>query len=350
MAERELQTAGFLDDAYDSVAGAADHLAGSTDEAVARTFDDEEGGGIIDGTAGFFDHAAGSIDESIGRTFDDQEGGGVVDGLVNTVTLGSLGNNSQNQGDSDVPGYIQNMDASMEEVDTAVQPGGQALHTVRLSNGNGVIPDDAIDRRAPDARDIVSEEGIALGLGAAGAAAATGAVSGFSAGSIVPGIGNAAGTVVGAAAGITGSVLGAQVEQAVGSVGVLTTAVVQTEEGYAGQNVTSVGVPPAGIGQNNKTIELTHPVPEEPGEYTVRVVSQGFQSENIIKTMEFPITVEEDTPETNIDDDGNGGNGDGGFSIMNFARNNPAAAGAIGVGSLIAVNAFATGAGEGIVQ
>jgi hypothetical protein len=35
---------------WNDVAGAADHLAGSTDEAVARTFDNEEGGGVIDGT------------------------------------------------------------------------------------------------------------------------------------------------------------------------------------------------------------------------------------------------------------------------------------------------------------
>lgn len=34
---------------YDDIAGAADHLAGSTDEAFARQFDDEEGGGIIEG-------------------------------------------------------------------------------------------------------------------------------------------------------------------------------------------------------------------------------------------------------------------------------------------------------------
>lgn len=50
------QTGGIFDDiggavggAYDAVAGAADWAAGSTDEAVARTFDDEPGGGIIDG-------------------------------------------------------------------------------------------------------------------------------------------------------------------------------------------------------------------------------------------------------------------------------------------------------------
>lgn len=54
--DHPIQTAGifsgvadFAGDAYDTVAGAADWAAGSTDEAVARTFDDEPGGGIIHG-------------------------------------------------------------------------------------------------------------------------------------------------------------------------------------------------------------------------------------------------------------------------------------------------------------
>jgi len=34
--------------AYSTVAGAADHLAGSTDEALGRQFDDEPGGGTFD--------------------------------------------------------------------------------------------------------------------------------------------------------------------------------------------------------------------------------------------------------------------------------------------------------------
>lgn len=56
------------EDAYGTVAGTADHLAGSTDEAVARQFDDEEGGGFADYDtwAGLADHAAGSTDEWVG--------------------------------------------------------------------------------------------------------------------------------------------------------------------------------------------------------------------------------------------------------------------------------------------
>ncbi|WP_435358443.1 hypothetical protein [Haloarchaeobius sp. DFWS5] len=75
---------------WDSAAGLADDLAGSTDEAVARTFDDEAGGGIIDGTtetigagydtvAGTADHLAGSTDEAFARQFDDEAGGGILD-------------------------------------------------------------------------------------------------------------------------------------------------------------------------------------------------------------------------------------------------------------------------------
>ena len=73
--------------AYQGVAGVADHLAGSTDEAVGRQFDDQEGGGVADGIvdtgAGIGDFLAGDIDESIGRQFDDEEGGGFADGIRN---------------------------------------------------------------------------------------------------------------------------------------------------------------------------------------------------------------------------------------------------------------------------
>ncbi|QCC47442.1 hypothetical protein [Halobellus limi] len=39
---------GVLGDAYDTVAGAADHAAGSVDESIGRQFDDETGGGFFD--------------------------------------------------------------------------------------------------------------------------------------------------------------------------------------------------------------------------------------------------------------------------------------------------------------
>lgn len=67
---------------FDTVAGTADHLAGSTDEAFARSVDDTEGGGLWDGFTGVLDHSAGSVDESVARQFDDEEGGGFADAFV----------------------------------------------------------------------------------------------------------------------------------------------------------------------------------------------------------------------------------------------------------------------------
>jgi hypothetical protein len=66
---------------YDTVAGAADHLAGSTDEAFARSFDNQQGGGMYDGLAETTDHLAGTTDEAFARSFDNQQGGGLWDGF-----------------------------------------------------------------------------------------------------------------------------------------------------------------------------------------------------------------------------------------------------------------------------
>lgn len=42
--------------------------------------------GVWSDMTGALDHAAGSTDEAIGRTFDNQPGGGVIDGTTETVT------------------------------------------------------------------------------------------------------------------------------------------------------------------------------------------------------------------------------------------------------------------------
>jgi hypothetical protein len=59
---------------WNDVAGVADHLAGSTDEAVARQFDNTPGGGASDVVAqqwwGLFDWAAGDVDDTIRSTAD----------------------------------------------------------------------------------------------------------------------------------------------------------------------------------------------------------------------------------------------------------------------------------------
>jgi len=67
------------------VAGGLDHAAGSMDEAFARSFDDNPGGGLWDGFAGGLDHAAGNLDESFARQFDDKPGGGFGDELLNLL-------------------------------------------------------------------------------------------------------------------------------------------------------------------------------------------------------------------------------------------------------------------------
>ena len=66
---------------FSGITGTLDHLAGSTDEAIGRQFDDEPGGGFADPdtwtSAG--DDLAGNVDEAIGRQFDDEKGGGFID-------------------------------------------------------------------------------------------------------------------------------------------------------------------------------------------------------------------------------------------------------------------------------
>lgn len=62
-----------LDRRWDNLSGWADHLAGSTDEAVGRTFDDEPGGGVADPDTwtSVADDLAGSTDEWVGRNTPD---------------------------------------------------------------------------------------------------------------------------------------------------------------------------------------------------------------------------------------------------------------------------------------
>jgi hypothetical protein len=71
----------------DDVAGVADNLAGSTDEAVGRQFDDEPGGGLIDGYQSYAAEVYDPVtDGAVSRQFDDEPGGGLVDGAQETAT------------------------------------------------------------------------------------------------------------------------------------------------------------------------------------------------------------------------------------------------------------------------
>jgi hypothetical protein len=69
---------GVLGDTYDTIAGAADHAAGSTDEAFARQFDDDEGGGYSDFFTGDdrsdFVLQPGTVERSVYDTLFDYSG------------------------------------------------------------------------------------------------------------------------------------------------------------------------------------------------------------------------------------------------------------------------------------
>ncbi|MEZ3115402.1 hypothetical protein RYH80_05655 [Halobaculum sp. MBLA0147] len=102
---------------FDGLAAAADHAAGSVDEAVARATDDEPGGGLVDGAAGVADHAAGSVDEAVGRSFDDEAGGGVFDGIDSVAdhAAGSIDESVARQFDDEKGGGFADMAGNVSE-------------------------------------------------------------------------------------------------------------------------------------------------------------------------------------------------------------------------------------------
>lgn len=99
----------------DSLAGAGDFLAGSTDEAVARTTDDQSGGGIFDGTADTADDLAGSTDEAVSRQFDDQEGGGFADGDTFVSAADDLAGSTDEWFDRTISGAADHAAGSTDE-------------------------------------------------------------------------------------------------------------------------------------------------------------------------------------------------------------------------------------------
>jgi len=74
------QTEEYAAEVREGTREAGDFLAGSTDEAIARSTDDEAGGGAWSGTVENLDNLAGSTDEAVARQTDDQSGGGLADG------------------------------------------------------------------------------------------------------------------------------------------------------------------------------------------------------------------------------------------------------------------------------
>ena len=320
-AMREMQTAGFLDDAYDSVAGAGDFLAGDIDESIARQFDDAEGGGLIDG----FQEAVPLLSQDE-ETTQRQVEEGILD---DTRTE-----------DSDVAASS----ARIERTQNEVAPGGRAVQQIRIRNGLAYVSGDNPNRSPTEGLDIVSPTGAVIGIGGAAAAIGAGAATGTIAGP--------PGTVIGgalAAAGVAGSWVASEIEEAVGALGYAITASIDGQ--YTSQTVTSVGVPPGGVGANGKTVPLEHRVPDEPGEYTVDVVVTMYKTGEIVDEMEIPITVTEGAPSRRLDDENRDDEDDeNGFNLVNFAKNNPGIAAATGLGALVAVNSFSSGVAEGITQ
>lgn len=115
---------------WSDLTGALDHAAGSTDEAVARSFDDEPGGGLWSGTAGWFDHAAGSMDESVARSFDDEPGGGLLDGALDTgadILIDHPGDPAHDAWDIPGPSTAEVLDDTAEESVDLLQDGAGAV-------------------------------------------------------------------------------------------------------------------------------------------------------------------------------------------------------------------------------
>jgi len=309
----------------------------ASDRQVVQT------GGIYNSFAGFLDNAAGSTDEAIGRQFDSKKGGGIWDGLLSaTPLLDQAQSTSERQAeegilDSDAaqPEYVKQSGASLRSTDNAAPPGGTAVQIVRIRNGVAAVNKKNPNRRQTGKQDVISPQGAVIGIGAAAAgAAAAGAGLGSVAGP--PGI------AVGAAAGAVGSLLAAATEEFVGALGYTATAFINGEA--VGQTVTSVGVPAAGIGQKGKNIELQHTVPNEPGNYELKVVVNMWQTGKVVGEMTTNIKVEEGRDNnTSSNNDPAGGNNNNGNNdkpankTLAWATNNPIKAGALGFGGIVAL-------------
>lgn len=323
--EMGLQTAGLLDDiggavsgGYDAIAGAGDFLAGSTDEAIGRQFDDDPGGGILDG----FQSAIPGLSQSQETTERQAEEGILPD-------------------DAAQPSDVAASDASIQRTQSSAPPGGTAVQVIRIRNGLAFVSDDNVNRRATDKQDVVSPEGAVLGIGAAAAGAAA-------AGASVGAVAGPPGVAIGAASGIAGSLLAATVEEQVGALGYTATAFIEGED--VGQTIASVGVPAGGVGMNGKNVQLEHTVPQEPGEYTVNIVVSLWQTGDVVAELSTDITVEEGaTSNTTSDqDDDDESTGPGG--IIGFATENPGLAVVAAGGGLVALNSLAGGLGEGLAD
>jgi len=326
IAQANLQTGGPLDavqgvigGGIDAITGAGDFLLGDIDEAAARQFDDEPGGGFIDGfreTIPFLEQPESVTERQV------EEG---------ILPESALGNQKQ-----------QASKASLKDTQAAGPPNGTAVHTVRIQNELLYVSEGDIDSRSPDKEAAFDPAGAMVGIGA-------GAATGLATGATVGSVAGPPGTILGAVGGIAGSLLRPTISNVTGALGYTITAAIDGE--VVGQTVTSVDTAPGTLRSTKKDVQIEHRLPEEEGTYDVNIVVNLWQSGEVVEEMTTQMEVTESSQSNSIDDDsGNGdenGNG-GGFNFINFARNNPGIAALSVGGGLVALNAFAGGYGEGI--
>ena len=331
LAANELQTGGPLDaiggaigGAADAVIGTGDFLLGGTDEAIARQFDDEPGGGIIDGTREFlpFLEQPESVTER-------------------QVEEGILPEERAQEDD------VAASDAELIRAQPEVLPGETAEHLIRISNGLRLVRENSPNSAPPDEAAAFDPQGAIVGAGAGVAAA-------LASGATVGSVAGPPGTLLGAAGGLAGTFLRPTLQDMTGGLGYTITAAIDGE--VMGQAVVPVGTPLFGLGPRTREVNFKHSVPPQPGNYTVNMVVSMWKTGNIVDEFSTEITVADDaTSERDFEgnrnnNNNNNNNGGQGFDIIGFAKENPGIAALTAGGSLVALNAFAGGLGEGFGQ
>lgn len=323
LAQKRLQTGGPLDtieetaeDLQQELIDIGEALPGETNEAIVRQFDDEPGGGIIDGFRSFLPF----IEQPESVTERQVEEGILPEGALDNQKVAAS-------------------DASLKDTQAAGPPNGTAVQTVRIQNGLLYVDEDDIDSRSPDKDAAFDPAGAIIGIGA-------GAAAGLATGATVGSVAGPPGTILGAAGGVAGSLLRPTISNVTGALGYTVTAAIDGE--VVGQTVTSVDTAPGALRTAKKDVQIEHRLPSEEGIYDVNIVVSLWQSGSVIEEMTTQMEVTESAQSNTVDDDdeNNKRNGNG-FNFIQFAQSNPGIAALTVGGGLVAVNAFAGGLGEG---
>lgn len=327
MLEREVQTGGpldavggFLDDAGDTVVDTGDFLLGDIDEAAARQFDDEPGGGFIDGFRSFLPF----LEQPESVTERQVEEGILPDDVLD----------NQKQ---------QASKASLKDTQAAGPPNGTAVHNIRIQNELLYVAGDDIDSRSPDKQSAFDPAGAMVGIGA-------GAAAGIATGATFGSVAGPPGTVIGAVGGAVGSLLRPTISNVTGALGFTITAAIDGE--VVGQTVTSVDTAPGALRSTKKDVLLEHDLPAQEGTYDVEIVVNLWQSGEVVDKMTTQIEVKEGEESNSVDDDSDedGDENGKGINFIAFAKDNPGLAAITAGGGLVALNAFVGGYGEGLAQ